>query len=48
MKAQQVATNQRVSWVTPFPSARLPRDTTRWAIHGWLHTLSQYTSLQEG
>jgi hypothetical protein len=22
-------------WVPPLPSVRLPRDTTRWTIHGW-------------
>jgi hypothetical protein len=40
MKAPRIATirdtDQRVRPVAPFSSARLPRDTTRWAIHGCL------------
>jgi hypothetical protein len=39
MNAPQVATicdnDQRVRRGAPFPGAHLPRDTTRWAIHGW-------------
>jgi hypothetical protein len=27
--------------VQPLPSARLPHDTTHWAIRGWPHTLSK-------
>jgi hypothetical protein len=30
-------------WVPPIPSARPPRDTTRWAIRGWpVHYLNAH------